>query len=73
MLEFLGSLLQLAGKILLFYLIVKLIFMIMKKGKGTIQDLLDTIMMAMKVMIQKIQIWLFDKYKEPRKEEQGSP
>ena len=71
MLEFVGSLLQLSGRILIFYLIIKLIMMMLKKGKGTIQDLLDTLMMGMRVLIQKIQRWLFSQYEEPQKEEKG--
>ena len=74
MLTFLTTMLELAGKALIFYLIVKLTFMIIGKGKGTIQDVLDTLLMGVKVLIQKIQLWLFTKYKEPGKEEeQRSP
>lgn len=64
MLGFMGGLLGMAWRILMFVLMIELFITIVKSGKGTIRDIRDTLIMAIKVGVTKLQSWLFAKYKE---------
>lgn len=70
MLGFMTGLLGIAWRILMFFVVIELFITIIKSGKGTIRDIRDTAIMAIKVGITKIQSWLFTKYKEQEEKKQ---
>ena len=67
MLDFLGSILHVAGRFLGYILVINLFLLILKGGRETMRDLRDTTLMGIKVLIQKTQTWLFNKYEEQNK------
>ena len=74
MLNLVGGALNLAWRILVFMFAMSLFWGLVKGGKSTIKDIRDTTLMAIKVIVKKLQTWLFNKYKEEpvkeRKEEE---
>lgn len=64
MFNLLGQMINLTWKVLSFTLVINIFWALMRSGKDTIRELRDTIVMAIKVCIQKLQKWLFEKYKE---------
>lgn len=71
MLNFFGSLIGSTVKCLSLVLAVNIVMLLLRGGKETIRDLRDTILMAIKVLIQKTQAWLFKQYKEPEKKKEA--
>ena len=67
MLGFIGSILQVAGRCLVYILIVNFVILLLKNGKDAVRDLADTMIMATKVGVRKAQTWLFEKYEESGK------
>ena len=64
MLGFIGTMLEISWRFLCYVFIFNVFIALIKSGKGTIRELRDTVVMAIKVGIQKLQGWLFTKYKE---------
>ena len=59
-----GQMINLTWKVLSFTFVINIFWALMRSGKDTIREFRDTIVMAIKVGIQKCQKWLFEKYKE---------
>lgn len=59
-----GQMINLTWKVLSFTLVINIFWALMRSGNDTIREFRDTIVMAIKVGIQKLQKWLFEKYKE---------
>lgn len=72
MLEFVLALVQLAGKIIIFLIAIKLFWTLITKGKGVLSDLVDTMFMAMRTVTKAIQRWLFQRYKGPKEQTKAS-
>lgn len=64
MFNLLGQMINLTWKVLSFTLVINIFWALMRSSKSTVRELRDTIVMAIKVCIQKLQKWLFEKYKE---------
>ena len=64
MFNLIGQMINLTWKVMSFTFIVNVFWALMKSGKDTIRDFRDTLVMAIKVGIQKAQKWLFAKYTE---------
>jgi hypothetical protein len=64
MFNLLGQMINLTWKVMSFTFVINIFWALMRSGKDTIKELRDTIIMAIKVGIQKVQKWLFTKYSE---------
>lgn len=64
MFNLIGQMINLTWKVMSFILIINVFWALMRSGKDTIRDFRDTLVMAIKVGIQKVQKWLFKKYSE---------
>ena len=73
MLGFVGWMVGIAWKALMVAMAFTLFKVIVTSGKGTIKEMCDTLIAAIRVGTAKLQAWLFSKYKETngqQKEEQ---
>ena len=66
--SFLGTICGFALKVIGFTIAINLIILLVRGGKETIRDIRETILMAIKVGIQKAQSWLFRHYQEVKKD-----
>lgn len=69
MIGFMVGLLGVAWRILMFTVVIELFITIIKSGKGTIRDIRDTFIMAIKIGVTKVQSWLFEKYAKYKEQE----
>lgn len=71
-----GQMLCLSWRIFGFAMTMSLFWALIRNGKDTIRDIRDTLVMLIKVGTNKLQAWLFKKYKEQceePKEEKKEP
>lgn len=58
------SMLEMTWKVFSFAFVVNVFWIFIKNGKDTLKELATTVAMAIKVVMVKIQKWLFKKYTE---------
>jgi len=63
MLDFIWGLIGLSVKVLAVALAINILILILKGGRETMRDVRETILMAFKVGIEKLQLWLSRKYR----------